>query len=75
MGFINYIRSVLAVFVVTPLITFVASVGVILGTLVFRMSARQIKSVPRWWSRTIARFSGVEVRVEGLENLELDRPY
>lgn len=75
MSVINYLRSVLALFVVTPLITLVASVGVILGTLVLRMSARQIKSVPRWWSRTIAWCSGVEVRVEGLENLELDRPY
>ncbi len=75
MGFINYIRSVLAVFVVTPLITFITCAGVIIGILVLRMSTRQIKAVPRWWSRTVARFAGVKVRVEGLENIEPDRPY
>ena len=75
MAFINYIRSVLAIFVVTPLITLLTCVGVIIGILVLRMSTRQIKAVPRWWSRTIAKCSGVEVRVEGLEHLEQDRPY
>ena len=75
MAFINFIRSVLALFVVVPLITLATSVGVLIGILVLRMSTRRIKAVPRWWSRTIARCSGVEVRVEGLEHLEHDRPY
>ena len=75
MAFINYIRSVLILLVVVPLITLITSLGVIIGILILRMSTRQIKAVPRWWSRTIARCSGVEVRVEGLENLEGDRPY
>ncbi len=75
MALINYIRSVMAVFVVTPLITLITCFGVIFGILVLRMSTRQIKAMPRWWSRTVARFAGVEVRVEGLENIEPDRPY
>jgi 1-acyl-sn-glycerol-3-phosphate acyltransferase len=75
MAFINYIRSVLVLLLVLPLVTLVTSFGVIIGILILRMSTRQIKVVPRWWSRTIARCSGVEVRVEGLENLERDRPY
>jgi 1-acyl-sn-glycerol-3-phosphate acyltransferase len=75
MAFINYVRSVLTILVVVPLVTFVTCVGVIIGILVLRMSTRRIKAVPRWWSRTIARCNGVEVRVEGLENLEQDHPY
>lgn len=75
MAIISYLRSVLAVFVVTPLITLITCFGVIIGIKVLRLSTRQIKAVPRWWSRTIARFAGVEVRVEGLENIAPDRPY
>ena len=75
MVFINYIRSVLVLLLVTPLVTVVTCFGVIIGILILRMSTRQIKVVPRWWSRTIARCSGVEITVEGMENLEWDRPY
>jgi len=75
MALLNYIRSSLIILVVIPLVTFCASVGVIVGRVVFRMSTRQIKAVPRWWSRTITRCGGVKVRVEGMENLDPDRPY
>lgn len=75
MSFINYIRSVLILLIVVPLITLLTSFGVIIGTLILKVSTRKIKALPRWWSRTIARCSGVEVSVEGMENLEPDRPY
>jgi 1-acyl-sn-glycerol-3-phosphate acyltransferase len=75
MTFINYIRSILILLVVVPVMTLVTSIGVIIGILLLRLSTRQIKAVPRWWSRTIARATGVEVQVEGMENLQPDRPY
>lgn len=75
MAFVNYIRSFFILLLVVPVITLVTSFGVIIGVLVLRMSTSQIKAVPRWWSRTIVRCSGVKVRVEGMENLDPSRPY
>lgn len=75
MTLLNYLRSILIPLVVVPVITLLTSFGVIIGIGVLRLSTTRIKAVPRWWSRTIARCSGVTVRVEGMENLAPDRPY
>jgi 1-acyl-sn-glycerol-3-phosphate acyltransferase len=75
MAIINYIRSLLVLLLVVPLVTIFAALWVITGTLIFRRSTSEIKAVPRWWSRMITRGSGVTVRVEGIENLETGKPY
>jgi len=75
MAIINYIRSVFVLLLVVPIFTLIASLWVIIGVSLFRRSTSEIKAAPRWWSRTISRCSGVTVQVEGMDNLEVDRPY
>lgn len=75
MALINYLRAVLVLLVVVPVSTLITIFWVVVGILLFRVSTSRIKAAPRWWSRVIARAFGVEVEVEGLENLEPEHPY
>jgi 1-acyl-sn-glycerol-3-phosphate acyltransferase len=75
MALVNYIRSIVVLLLVVPVVTTITCLWVAVGVLIFRRSTRVVKAAPRWWSRTISRCSGVTVQVEGLENLEADRPY
>lgn len=75
MSILNRIRSVLVLLLVIPLVTVLTSIGVITGVTLLRRSSGQIKIVPRWWSRIIAWCSGVQVLVEGIENLNPEHPY
>jgi len=61
--------------IVIPATTILTSIWVVLGTVFLRVSTTRIKIAPRCWSRIIARCTGVKVAVEGMENLEPDRPY
>ena len=75
MTLINYLRSIIVLLFVVPIVTTITCLWVIIGRLLLRKSTREIKAAPRWWSRTINRCSGVKVQVEGMDNLEDDRPY
>lgn len=75
MKIINFIRSIVVLLLVVPVTTLFTALVVISGVLIFRVKPVRIKAAPRLWSRVVAAASGVRVRVEGLDNLEKDRPY
>ena len=75
MAIINYIRSIFVLLFVVPVATTVASFWVLIGRVILRRSTSEVKAAPRWWSRMITRGSGVTVQVEGMENLEVGKPY
>ena len=75
MAIINYIRSIFVLLFVVPWVTIITAFWVIIGRLLFRRSTSEVKAAPRWWSRMITRVSGVTVQVEGMENLEVGKPY
>jgi len=58
-----------------PLATFFTSLLAILYLVVFGGSARKAQILPRTWAKIILAASGVKVQVEGLENIERNRPY
>ncbi|MFP3982361.1 MAG: lysophospholipid acyltransferase family protein [Desulfurivibrionaceae bacterium] len=63
------------VLILLPILTFLASIAGIIGLLVFRVSARTIQAVPALWARILLKVAGVEVTVEGMENIEKDKTY
>lgn len=65
----------LAVIVLLPILTLLASIAALTGLLIFRVSARTIQAVPALWGRILLKVAGVKVTVGGLENIEKDKSY
>lgn len=74
MKLVTSVRGI-CVLLVAPLLTFVVSLLAIIYLVVLRGSARKAQMLPRMWGKIILTISGVRVTVEGLENIEPDRPY
>ncbi|MFZ5764734.1 MAG: lysophospholipid acyltransferase family protein [Thermodesulfobacteriota bacterium] len=74
MKLVTSVRGI-TVLLVAPLLTFVVSLLAIIYLVVLRGSARKAQMLPRMWGKIILAISGVRVTVEGLENIEPDRPY
>ncbi len=71
---INFFRGILVlvfVLILTPL----ASLLALLLLLVFRVPEKKGQIVPWVWGRLVLAVSGVRVRVEGLANLDPEKPY
>ncbi len=74
MKFINYLRGLLLL-VVAPLLTFAVSLAGLVWLGVLRRNPESIHGLVRLWGRMICGLGGVQVSVEGLENLQPGRPY
>ena len=71
---LNRLRAVL-VLLVAPFLTLACSLAVLVGRGLLRIPVGRIQAVPRFWGRMISIWSGVEVRVDGLEQLDRSKPY
>lgn len=74
MKIFNKIRG-LVTLLLMPFVTLAASLGVMIGVLVLRISIDRAQAAPRWWARTIARLSGARVVVAGAEKLPPGQPF
>jgi len=74
MKLLIFIRGALVLLLI-PLATFFTSLLAILYLVVFRGSAQKAQVLPRTWAKIILAASGVKVKVEGLHNIEKDKPY
>lgn len=71
---LNRLRPILVLLFV-PFLTIAASLAVLIGRGLLRIPVVKIQAVPRLWGRLIAGWSGVQVRVEGLKQLDRSKPY
>lgn len=71
---LNRLRAVL-VLLVAPFFTTLCSLAVLIGRVLLRISEVKIQAVPCFWGRMLTVWSGVAVRVEGLEQLDRAKPY
>ena len=70
----NRLRAFL-VLLVAPFLTIACSLAVLIGRGLMRISVSKIQAVPHFWGRMLTIWSGVRVRVEGLEHLDRTKPY
>lgn len=68
------IRAILVLLVV-PFLTIACSLAVLIGRGLLRIPVVKIQAVPHFWGWLITTWSGVKVRVEGLERLDRTKPY
>ena len=71
---LNHLRALL-VLLSAPFFTAACSLAVLIGRGVLRIPVVKIQAVPHFWGRMITTWSGVRVRVEGLERLDRSKPY
>lgn len=74
MKLLHYPRALL-VLIITPLLTFLISLGAIFLIFVCRAAADTVQLLPRVWARLICRCAGVQVTVTGQENLDHGSTY
>ncbi len=74
MRFYVFLRG-LVVLGAIPVLTFMTSLLAILFLVVFRGSEQKAQFLPRSWAKIILAIAGVKVKVEGLENIQKNRPY
>lgn len=74
MRLVHYPRALL-VLAVTPVLTCLASIGVILLAFICRRATDKVQGIPRVWARIICWCAGVEVNVEGQTNLVAGQTY
>ncbi len=70
----NNLRSLL-VLLIAPFLTLACSLAVLIGRGLLRVPVVKIQAVPRFWGWLISTWSGVQVRVEGLKQLDPSKPY
>lgn len=70
----NRLRPLL-VLLIAPFLTLACSLAVLIGRGLLRIPVVTIQAVPRFWGRMISTWSGVQVRVEGLKQLDRSKPY
>lgn len=65
----------LLVLLIAPFLTLACSLAVLIGRGLLRIPVVKIQAVPHFWGWLITTWSGVSVRVEGLERLDRSKPY
>ncbi|HSH12636.1 MAG TPA: lysophospholipid acyltransferase family protein [Desulfurivibrionaceae bacterium] len=65
----------LLVLLIAPFLTLACSLAVLIGRGLLRIPVVKIQAVPRFWGWLITAWSGISVRVEGLERLDRSKPY
>jgi 1-acyl-sn-glycerol-3-phosphate acyltransferase len=74
MKLLHFLRALLAV-PFALLLTLFISIVTLFRTLVLRRDAASVQGLAAWWGSSICAVSGVDVSVEGRENLDLEKPY
>lgn len=65
----------LLVLLIAPFLTLACSLAVLIGRGLLRIPVVKIQAVPHFWGWLITTWSGISVRVEGLERLDRSKPY
>lgn len=65
----------LLVLLIAPFLTLACSLAVLIGRGLLRIPVVKIQAVPHFWGWLITTWSGVSVKVEGLERLDCSKPY
>jgi len=71
---VQFFRSFLALLIAFPL-TILVSLLALIDLNFFRKSKQKAHAFPRAWGRILCRIVGVNVRIEGLENIRPDQTY
>ncbi len=74
MSFIQIIRSVLTL-ILAPILTFIVSALSLIDLKWLRKSEIKVQVFPRYWGRILCRLPGVQVTVEGFENIDPQQTY
>jgi 1-acyl-sn-glycerol-3-phosphate acyltransferase len=74
MNLFSLLHSLL-VLIIVPFITLLVSILALVWMGIFRRPADEAHVFVRYWGKVVCAISGVRVVVEGIENLQPDRPY
>ena len=74
MKVLHYPRA-LFVLILAPLLTLLTSLGALFAIFACRLSAEKVQALPQFWARIICWCAGVEVTVQGQENLDRTKTY